>query len=230
MSRRTEAPLIARIEPLRPRGLRVRLHLAPGEPLEVSLEALERSRLGVGDPLPSNLRHHLLDADADVRVRDAALSLLSHRPRTRSELRRRLLAKGFRPARVDTCLDVLETRGLLDDDAVAAAFVRDRLRYRPRGRLRLAAELRTLGIAPESAERVVRRVLEDENVGDAELARRVAAGWLSRQGPAVRGALGREPGDPGHRRARTRLYAYLARRGFRGEALRDAMDAVLRHG
>jgi len=40
------------------------------------LEALESSRLGVGDALPANVRHHLLDAN--VRVRTAAFNLLSY--------------------------------------------------------------------------------------------------------------------------------------------------------
>lgn len=223
-----DAPRITRIEPLRPRGLRARIHLDPGEPLEVALEALERSRLGVGDPLPANRRHHLLNADADVRVRDAALTLLSHHARTRTELRRRLLSKRFRPARVDSCLDLLERRGLLDDDAVAAAFVRDRLRHRPRGRARLSSELRAKGIAPATADRVVNEVLSDQEVTDETLAREVANGWLSRQGPKVRRALSADPRDPERQRARRRLYGYLARRGFRGDALRGAMDSILR--
>ena len=80
-------PQITRIEPLKPRGLRVRIHLDQGEPFEVTLEALERSRLGSGDALPTSRHHRLLNDDADIRVRDAALNLLSYRARTRQELR-----------------------------------------------------------------------------------------------------------------------------------------------
>ena len=91
---------------------------------EVTLEALERARLGVGDDLPSPRRHHLLNDDQDIRVRDAALNLISYRARTRRELRRRLIQKGFRPARIDPCLDRLTERGFIDDEAVAAAAAR----------------------------------------------------------------------------------------------------------
>lgn len=224
---RPSAPTIVRVEPLRPRGLRVRLHLDHGEPLEVALEALERHALGVGDPLPPNRRHHLLDADTEVRIRDAALSLLSHRARTRSELRRRLLAKGFRPARVDPVLDRLEARGLLDDAAVAAAFVRDRLRHRPRGRVRLAQELRAKGVGADLAERVVETVLEDEEITETELARRVVEGWLKRQGATTLEGLLAPRGAPQAEKARRRLYGYLARRGFRGAALGRAMDVAV---
>jgi len=220
-------PTILRVEPLRPRGLRVRLHLDHGEPLEVALEALERLGLGAGDAFPANRRHHLLDADAEIRVRDAALHLLSYRARTRAELRRKLLGKGFRPARVEPCLDRLEARGLLDDEAVAAAFVRDRLRHRPRGKIRLAQELRARGVAPVDADRVVQAVLEDEEVTEADLARRVVEGWIRRQGASTLQALASPRHSPAREKARRRLRGYLARRGFAGPSLSRAMDLAV---
>lgn len=220
------APSITRIQPLRPRGLRVRIHLSEGEPFEVMLEALERSRLGVGDALPPNDRHHLLNVDADVRVRDAALNFLSFRARTRSELRRKLRKKGFRPARIDPCLDLLENKGFLDDAAVAAAFVRDRLNHRPRGPSRLNTELRAKGVEGDLAKNVIERVMEEQEVSEIDLALEVAEGWLKRQGPAVRTALAGPARDPAREKARRRLYSFLTRRGFRGDALRAGMDRV----
>lgn len=226
MPRKGNDPVITRLEPLRPRGLRMRVHLDRGEPLEVALEALERERVGVGDPLPPNRRHHLLDADAEVRVREAALNLLSHRARTRAELRKRLVGKDFRPARVDACLDRLEARGLLDDEAVASAFVRDRIRFRPRGKARLSEELRAKGVEEGVARAVVDQVLSQEDLSEDALAQRVLEGWLKRQGPAVHAALAQSGRSPEREKARNRLYGYLARRGFRGPALSRAMERL----
>jgi len=221
-------PRITRIEPLRPRGLRVRIHLDNGsEPLEVTLEALERGRLGVGDELASNRRHHLLDADANIRVREAALNLLSYRARTRQELRRRLRQKGFHSARVGACLDLLEEKGFLDDAAVAAAFVRDRLRHRPRGRARLSSELRGKGVTADVVSRTIDRVFEDEEVDDQTLARRVTEGWVARQSPDVLAALSSDGRSPARDRARRRLHGYLARRGFRGQTLSQAIELAV---
>lgn len=217
-------PLITRVEPLRPRGLRVLLHLDGGEPLEITLEALELCRLGVGDRLPPDTRRRLLDADADVRVREAALHLLASRARTRQELRRKLRGKGFSTSRVDPCLDRLEEKGLLDDAAAAAAFVRDRLRHRPRGSRRLVSELRAKGVDHDVAQDTIERVFEDEDVSDAQLARESAEAWLRRQGPSLASALASEEPGPARDKATRRLYGYLARRGFRGEALSDAIQ------
>ncbi len=204
----------------------MRVHLDRGEPFDVALEALERMGLGVGDPLPPNRRHHLLDADAEVKVREAALNLLSHRARTRAELRRKLVGKGFRPARVDLCLDRLAERGLLDDQAVASAFVRDRIRRRPRGKGRLTQELRAKGVADAMARAVVDEVLDDENLTEDALAMQVLEGWLKRQGPATLRALSAPGPTPEREKARRRLHGYLARRGFGGPALTAALDAA----
>lgn len=215
--------MVTRIEPLPPKGLRVVVRLDRGDPLEVALEALELSRLGVGDTLDGDARSTLLDLDADVRVREAALALLSHRARTRQELARKLRTKGFGAERVDACLRRLEEKGLLDDTAVAAALVRDRLRHRPRGEARLVSELRAKGIERTVASETIARVFADEEVTDVALAREAASAWLARRGAAVHEALGARS-SPDRDRARRRLYGYLARRGFRGDALTAAME------
>jgi len=214
---------VTRIEPLPPKGLRVLLHLDAGDPIEVTLEAIELTRLGVGDALSGEVRSKLLDLDADVRVREIALGLLGHRARTRQELARKLRRKGFTTARIDACLHRLEERGLLNDAAVAAALVRDRLRHRPRGEARLVSELRAKGIEANTASETISRVFADEAVSDSALAREAVSAWLQRQGAAVREAIG-DRRSPERDKARRRLYGYLARRGFRGDALTEAMD------
>jgi regulatory protein len=207
-----------------PRGLRVLVHLEDAEPFEVVLEALERSRLGVGDRLSEDARKELADLDADIRVREAALDLLSYRSRTRQELETRLRQRGFPVGRIRPCLDDLEVKGLLDDEAVAAAFVRDRLRHRPRGKSRLVSELRAKGVDAQLATDAIEQVFGDEEVTDAGLAREAAERWVARQGAATLEALGHAAHTPERDKARRRLYGYLARRGFRGEALTHALD------
>ncbi len=220
-------PLITRIQSLRPRGLKVLIHTDCDEPFEVTLEALERNRLGVGDPLPEAPRHLLLNDDADVRVREAALNLLSYRMRTRSELKRRLRQKDFRPARIDLCLDQLEAKGFLNDEAAAAAFIRDRLRHRPRGKARLSSELRSKGLDADTVNRVINDVFENEGTDDLLLARQVAEGWLRRQNQDTVKTLADTAHSQSREKVRRRLYGHLTRRGFRGDALRTAIEETI---
>ncbi len=220
-------PLITSIQSLRPRGLKVLIHTDCDEPFEVTLEALERNRLGVGDPLPEARRHLLLNDDADVRVREAALNLLSYRMRTRSELKRRLRQKDFRPARIDLCLDQLEAKGFLNDEAAAAAFIRDRLRHRPRGKARLSSELRSKGLDADTVNRVINDVFENEGTDDLLLARQVAEGWLRRQNQDTVKTLADTAHSQSREKVRRRLYGHLTRRGFRGDALRTAIEETI---
>jgi regulatory protein len=219
----TRKPRIVRVEPFGRGGAKARVHLDEGEIFEVMLEALERCRVGVGDGLSDRRRKALLAADADVRVREAALNLISFRSRTRSELARKLRAKGFEVARIAACLDRLAESGLIDDAAVSAAFVRDRLRHRPRGRSRLRSELRAKGVTSDVADDVVDGVFEEEGVTDIQLATEVAEGWVSRQSTALVAALALDSWTDERRRAQRRLRGYLARRGFSGEALRSGV-------
>jgi len=221
----TASPLITRIQPRRPRGLKVLIHLDHGEPFEVTLEALERSRLGVGDALPAKAKHKLLDEDEGVRVRDAALNLLSYCRRTRTELVRRLRKKGFHHARIVPCLDRLQERGFINDREVAEAFIRDRIRHKPRGRSRLRSELRAKGVDGDTVEQAIRQVFVDQEVTDAQLAEQVARGWVTRQGRAMLDALVSDD-RTARDKARRRLYGFLGRRGFGGSALSDAMRLV----
>ena len=220
-------PHITRLQPLRPRGLRLLVHLDRGEPFEVMLEAIERSRLGVGDALPARTRHHLLNLDADVRIRDAALNLISYRARTRIELVRRLRQKGFEAARIGPCLDRLAERGLIDDRSVAEAFVRDRLLHRPRGRARLSSELAAKGVDRDTAREAIEAVFAAAETDDTAIASDVVDGWMRRQSPATIAALAAEKRTPEREKIWRRLRGFLERRGFRGPALRAATERAV---
>ncbi|NNF14743.1 MAG: regulatory protein RecX [Gemmatimonadetes bacterium] len=191
------------------------------------LETLEQHRLGVGDELPPDRHHHLLNDDADIRVRHAALNLLSYSARTRAELRMRLSRKGFRPARIDPCLDRLEEKGFIDDEAVAASFVRDRLRHRPRGKVALSSELRAKGVARDVIDRAIDDVFDTEETDDVHIARIVAEKWTARQPREVLDALVSDHRHEERAKARRRLVGYLARRGLRGEPLSAGVDRAV---
>ena len=79
--------------------------IAPTEPIasiELALDVVERSGIHVGDEITAKDLAQLQEDDAKWRVRQAALHLLSYRPRAEQELRRRLRSKGFEPAFVES--------------------------------------------------------------------------------------------------------------------------------
>lgn len=216
---------ITRIEQ-RPGGDRVRLHVDDDDtpPVEIAADLLLQAGLAAGDEISSARLADLEEEDATYRARDAALSLLAHRARARSELRRRLQRKDFSDPVIDHVLAWLEERDYVDDPAFAEAFVRDRLRLRPRGRLGLLQELRRKGVDDGVAETAIDTVMTHEEVTDAELALRVAESWAGKNRSALRQAA---RSTEARLKARGRLYGHLSRRGFAGHAVRSAIAAIL---
>lgn len=220
------SPRVVAREAVGRRRRRVRLTLDDDTTLEVNPTVLETHPVAIGDPVDPRLRARLLDADARWRCRDAALSLLSVRVRSRKELRDRLRRKEY-PARiVSVVLDGLEEEGWLDDAAFARALVRDRVRFKHRAPIRLEQELRRKGVARDIAAEAVRQVFDEEEISPRELAVEAALGWLRRQGAETAALLAGDDWSEDLQREKRRLVGYLARRGFRGSAAVAAVDAA----
>lgn len=232
---------------IEPRSIRVNHERLPGILLIHAVEVIgrgERLRVDVGDEAPIELAtcvapsltpgDHideatllaLREATEDYDAREAALRLLSYRPRSHGELRDRLARKGVAAERIARCLDALEVAGVLDDEAFAESHVRDAVRLRPRGSRRLLAELRRKGVAEETATRAVERVLVEEESTDGELALRAADGWTRRAGDRDREHLCGRGERAAVERVRRRFWGYMSRRGFGPDAVRGALERI----
>ena len=151
-----------------------------------------------------------LDAEA---AREAALKLLERTRRTRADLRRRLRDKGYAEAVVAAVIERLQVVGLLDDVEFARAFLAGRWGRRAAGWRVLERDLRQRGVEREDVERARARFEAEQGPADeVRLARRVAA-------QAERRYAGLD-----QRVRRQRLYALLARRGFDGDVIEQALS------
>jgi regulatory protein len=187
----------------------------------VAWEIVYSHGLRVGDEVSAELLDELRFADECWKAKAAALSLLATRARARNELVERLRRKGYGAAAVDHALAEVDRLGLVDDRAFAEAWIRDRLRARPRGSRMLLAELARKGVATDVARHAVACVMNAENTDDAELCRKSSEKWL-------RTRSGRAPAGDAEQRRREerRLAAFLMRRGYGAAdihaALRDS--------
>ena len=139
--------------------------------------------------------------------------LVAIRPRTESELRRRLAAKGCAPEIVEKVLAKAREAGLVDDEKFARLYAEDRLLSRPRSRKLLARELRARGIDPHLAEEASRAALPERSE------RALACQALERRLPLLR----RLPKETAKRRA----YSFLLRRGFPRELAREVVEELV---
>lgn len=203
---------------------RILLDVGADEPIE--LAAAVCPTLRPGDSIDAAMLASLREASADYDTREAALHLLSYRPRAVRELRDRLLRKGFEPARIDRCLETLRAAGFLDDALFAESHTREAVRLRPRGSRRIVAELRRKGVAESTATAAVERVFTTEESGDRELALRAAEAWFRRAGDDARSCLCGRGARAEVERTRRRFWGYMSRRGFGPESIRAALDGV----
>lgn len=151
-------------------------------------------------------------------VLNAAARYLEARPRSVSEVRRRLTGMGYRAGLVDQAVTRLTELGYLDDQAFARSWVASRDRARPRGGHALRRELQLKGVDRELVDAVLEE-RDGDGVGEATSADEAAAErLLAKKAPS----LLREP-DP--RRRLQKAYALLARNGFPP----DVCSSVSRH-
>lgn len=152
---------------------------------------------------------HAADAEGCYR---AALECLARRPFAARDLARRLVTRGHPPEAADRAVARAVAAGLVNDEMFARSFVQTRS-ARGRGPARLRRELSAMGVAP----RIVDRVLAEElsEAASQEAVSRLAA----RRAAQLR--------DVPRRDRIRRVVAYLARRGYAGREVREAVRRTL---
>jgi regulatory protein len=145
---------------------------------------------------------------------DRALDLLAFRARSEAELRRKLIQKGEPAEQVDAVIGRLREQKLLDDADFALQFARSKATATGSSKRRILTELARKGVAREVADSAVNELAETEGVDLSASVHRVAEKkW-------------RTLAKLDDRTARQRLYAFLARRGYDPEEIREAMCAL----
>ena len=141
------------------------------------------------------------------RATGLALRLLSRRPRTEAELRRRL-AERFTAEAVETALDELAGRKLIDDAAFARDWRAQRERRHPKSAGAITRELEQLGVEQPVIEAAM------AGFDAADNAYRAARKYARRQADGDLAAFER------------RLWGFLQRRGFTGETNRQTIQRL----
>jgi regulatory protein len=180
----------------------------------LSLDGIERLGIRIGAAYSESLANRVAAESAALHTFDRALAMLAARPRAARDLERMLVRKGEPAEHVATAVTRLIALGALDDAQFARQFIRTKIAGAGLSRRRLQSELWRRGVARDVIDAALAEVMvEDEVDEDAQIAQ-VAAKKLR----TLRSA------DPAT--ARRRLYAFLARRGYDGAAIRRVMDAL----
>jgi regulatory protein len=154
----------------------------------------------------------LFQTDEEVeKAKKAAFKLLGGRAYTHHQMVKKLDGRGFQRSVIDLTLKALTDLKLIDDVDFAHRFAREKMRLRPMGRAMLARDLKKRGIADED---LIQEVLDEafSGVDTEELALDLLRGRKSRYAGLER------------RKALSRMYGFLGRRGFSGSDTREAVE------
>ncbi len=165
--------------------------------------------LHIGQNLTEEKITQLREQDSFEKAYQAALNLISFRPRAEAEIISALLKKGYSDSHCTQVVGRLKEAGLIGDKHFTRLWVENRVDFRPRGHRLIAAELRQKGIAEEIISQALQELPEEDTL--AYDAAKKASRKLFR--------LDWET-------FRKKMFGHLARKGFGYEAVNSAIRRV----
>ena len=173
-----------------------------------SLSLVTAASLRVGQTLDEAQLAELRMEDDYERAKESALTFIAYRPRSMSEVRRKLHDKAFDEATVDRVIQRLSELQLVDDEAFARYWMEQREAFRPRSQTALRQELAQKGVGREVVDEVLGEL--DEQDSAVRAAERKAAQWANLPQEEFNQKVG----------------AFLQRRGFNYAIIRTAVATL----
>lgn len=198
------------------RGARYKLTIDAGEDTIVSEETFLRFQLYNGKEIEESEFLQIRKFEDLRTAKTRALRLLSYRPRSVSEIRRKLQSLRLPDDVIDESLAYLRSSGYLNDREFARMFVRDRLLRRPLGPSMLMRKLLEKGIERLIAEESIQSELPADQLIS------VAESTIRRKSVQLRRAARLHPLE-----TKKKLFDMLLRKGFSPSTAREVIKKLL---
>ncbi|KXL52667.1 regulatory protein RecX [Anaerotignum neopropionicum] len=144
-----------------------------------------------------------------IQAQDKALHFIGYKMRTEKEVRQKLTENGFTDEITDEVINFLIKYKYIDDRQYAQKYIKERLRFSPRGAYALQMELLQKGIPVEFCK----EALLQTDFSEIEDALR----WLEKK------TRGQWPPDE---KKRKQLYGFLQRKGYSYGVIKDAFEKM----
>jgi len=122
------------------------------------------------------------------------LNFLSYRPRSRYEIEQYLKKRGYNQNDIDALIGKYQSMGYINDFEFAAMWIRERMRFKPKGYNGIYSELRAKGVA----KTVIDKAWEEANIDESTVAEELINHHF----------------DKFNKKAMPKAMAFLLRRGF----------------
>ena len=142
------------------------------------------------------------------------LWLLGRKSYTKAQIREKLVKKEAEAEIIERVMLKLEDLHFVDDEQFAEAYVRSR--QKQKGRIALRRDLYQKGVTEEVVDKTL-EPLELEGQVEAATVLLTKNAWRFRK---------KDPLKDDPRKNRAKAYAYLARRGFTGDVVKEALKTA----
>ena len=165
-----EHPVITSLERQKRDARRVSVFLDDEFAFGIVDDIVYRFGLKKGMALDAALRARIEAANAVLEAKRDAERHIARRLRTGREVAAYLRKKEYPEAAIEAVLEDFTNARLINDRLFAEAFVRDRLRFRPRSRSIIERELTAKGVAKDLARAVLAELLGEDAEREAAMA------------------------------------------------------------
>ncbi len=189
------------------------VYLSDGTHVEVTGELILRHNLKRGLEVSAEDVRNLLYEDELISARTLAIAYLSLKVVSAKQVRDYLRRKNISAESIEHVISELREKGKIDDTRFAQLFIKDRLKLKPAGPLKLMAELKQKGVADHIIESAITPVRQHDT--QKNLALKLARKKMPLLARYDRG------------KQRQKLSSFLRQKGFEPLVIAEVMRQVL---
>lgn len=169
----------------------------------VSEDTLAKFGLRAGDDVELERLSEIEVYEDFSTAKKDAYAYIAYKPRTISEVIRKLKAKKHSAAAIDGAVETLKEQKYLDDKLYALSYVAEKLRSKPIGKELLRRKLLQKGVTKETVDIALSEIIPEEGEFD------LALNALKKYSPKLR--------DEDDSKRKAKCYRHLMARGFSNE-------------
>tara|TARA_B100001013_G_scaffold325794_1_gene238036 strand:+ start:198 stop:833 length:636 start_codon:yes stop_codon:yes gene_type:complete len=187
------------------------IYLDDGSVFGVSEDVFISIRIHIGDTISDQVFNDILESDSKSKIYNSAISLLSYRMRSKSELKDRLIRKNYNEDGIMDVINNLELKGYLDDEKFAYAFAKEKVKNKLIGPAALKFEMSSHKLDLELIDRTINSIYD--MFPQKMIINRLITKWK------VKDSIGKDP------KIKSKIINRLKNKGFYWDDIQSAINA-----
>ncbi len=187
------------------------IYLDDGSVFGVSEDVFISIPMHIGDTISDQVFNDILESDSKSKIYNSAISLLSYRMRSKSELKDRLIRKNYNEDGIMNVINNLELKGYLDDEKFAYAFAKEKVKNKLIGPAALKFEMSSHKLDLELIDRTINSIYD--MFPQKMIINRLITKWK------VKDSIGKDP------KIKSKIINRLKNKGFYWDDIQSAINA-----